>query len=59
MKGKKTKNNPDNKNSNAVKGVYVTSDICELCSKKCPRGIAYLEKYAIRHEGNGVVCFKK
>lgn len=59
MKGEKSKNIPDNKNISAVKGKFVTSDIRESCNTKCSKGLLYLEKFEIKKEGNGVMCFKK
>lgn len=58
MAGKKTsKNNPDGRNIS--KGKFVVSSDCEVCTQKCERGLNYLKKFAIKKEGNGVMCFKK
>ena len=58
MKGKKSKNSPDNKN-NTIKYKMVTSYECEICNNKCLSGLAYLKSFAIKKEGNGVMCYKK
>ena len=59
MKGKNSKNNPDSRNSCVSKGKWVLSSDCEVCKEKCERGLNYLKKFAIKKEGNGVMCFKK
>lgn len=55
MKSKTSKNNPDNRQTkNTIKTVI--SDDCEKCINKCENGIAYLKRFKIKHEGNGVIC---
>jgi len=52
---KPSKNNPDNRKQ--VKQKFVTSSECETC-RQCSKGIAYLQKFAIKKQGNGVMCSK-
>jgi len=50
-----SKNSPGNKGVKMV-GKMVTSSECEGCCNKCAKGIAYLERFAIQHEGKGLFC---
>lgn len=52
-----SKNNPDKRDAK-VKGKFVISSDCEKCTQKCGKGEAYLKRYAIKKEGNGVWCQK-
>jgi hypothetical protein len=54
---KKSKNNPDTRNAQ-VKGRMVMSDDCEKCTEKCGKGREYLQRMALKHQGNGVFCRK-
>lgn len=57
MKSKVSKNNPDKRNNNQSVKIVLSED-CEKCINKCPKGISYLKRFAIKHEGYGVVCEK-
>ena len=52
----KSKNNPTNKAPKA-KGRMVLSDDCIKCSAQCAKGKLYLERFAIKHQGNGIYCY--
>ena len=38
------------------RGRNVLSDDCIKCTEKCSKGIKYLERFAVKHEGIGVHC---
>lgn len=57
MAGNASKNNVENR-AKGPKGKFVTSTDCEGCKDKCRSGELYLKRFAIKHEGNGVMCFK-
>lgn len=54
---KNSKNSTGGKASKAMK--FSLSSECEACVDKCERGKAYLERFKIKHGGNGVPCVKK
>jgi hypothetical protein len=56
-KGKKTKNNPVNKQPEH-KNKLVTSDICEQCNEKCINGTKYIQYIKSGKSGKGTICKK-
>ena len=50
-----SKNNPTNRNQ--VRTKYALSNDCEECLG-CAKGIAYVERFKIKKQGNGVICKK-